>query len=79
MQPDITLSLQWQQPLQAFLSYLQFERGYSPKTLDSYQRQLQQLALSIDDSGTHWLNLSETQLKQYIIGYSVFSWVQNKL
>ena len=68
MQPDITLSLQWQQPLQAFLSYLQFERGYSPKTLDSYQRQLQQLALSIDDNATHWLNLSETQLKQYIIG-----------
>ena len=68
MQPDSGLTLQWQQPLQAFLSYLQFERGYSPKTLDSYQRQLQQLALSIDDSDTHWLNLSETQLKQYIIG-----------
>ena len=38
--------MQWQQPLQAFLHYLQYERGYSSKTLDSYQRQLQQLALA---------------------------------
>jgi integrase/recombinase XerC len=66
--PDAELSLQWQQPLQAFIGYLQYERGYSNKTLDSYQRQLQQLALSIDAAGTHWLNLSDTQLKQHIIG-----------
>ena len=66
-QPEPTLSLQWQQPLQAFLAYLQFERGYSSKTLDSYQRQLMQLAASIDDADTHWLNLNETQLKQHVI------------
>ncbi|WP_166836117.1 tyrosine recombinase XerC [Rheinheimera pleomorphica] len=65
--PDSALPTQWQQPLQAFLHYLQFERGYSSKTLDSYQRQLQQLALSISDPARHWLNLSEAQLKQHII------------
>jgi integrase/recombinase XerC len=67
-QPDTPLSPQWHQPLQAFLQYLQFERGYSSKTLDSYQRQLQQLALSIADADTHWLNVTEEQLKQHIIG-----------
>lgn len=66
-QPDMSLTPQWQQPLLAFLQYLQFERGYSSKTLDSYQRQLQQLALSIADADTHWLNLTEHQLKQHII------------
>ena len=66
-QPDTPLSPQWHQPLQAFLQYLQFERGYSSKTLDSYQRQLQQLALSIADADTHWLNVTEAQLKQHII------------
>ncbi|HEY0921681.1 tyrosine recombinase XerC [Rheinheimera pacifica] len=67
-QPDTPLSPQWQQPLQAFLQYLQFERGYSSKTLDSYQRQLQQLALSIADADAHWLNITEDQLKQHIVG-----------
>lgn len=67
-QPDTQLTPQWQQPLQAFLHYLQFERGYSSKTLDSYQRQLLQLALSIDNTDTHWLNLTDDQLKQHIIG-----------
>ena len=65
--PDSSLSPLWQQPLQDFLRYLQFERGYSSKTLDSYQRQLQQLALSLNDPASHWLNLSEAQLKQHII------------
>ena len=66
--PDSTLPMQWQQPLQAFLHYLQYERGFSSKTLDSYQRQLQQLALAIPEADSHWLNLSEAQLKQHIIG-----------
>jgi len=66
-QPDTNLAAQWQQPLQAFLRYLQFERGYSDKTLDSYQRQLQQLASSITEPELNWLNLSETRLKQYIV------------
>lgn len=65
--PDSSLSPLWLQPLQDFLRYLQFERGYSSKTLDSYQRQLQQLALSLSDPASHWLNLSEAQLKQHII------------
>ena len=66
--PDSTLPTQWQQLLQAFLHYLQYERGFSSKTLDSYQRQLQQLALAIPEADSHWLNLSEAQLKQHIIG-----------
>jgi integrase/recombinase XerC len=66
-QPDSKLSAQWQQPLQAFLRYLQFERGYSNKTLDSYQRQLMQLASAITEADTDWLNLTEAQLKQYIV------------
>ena len=64
---DIELSPQWQQPLRAFISYLQYERGYSNKTLDSYQRQLMQLALSITETDSHWLNLTDSQLKQHII------------
>ena len=66
--PDTPLSLQWQTPLQAFLQYLQFERGYSSKTLDSYQRQLSQLAAAIHDPTVHWLNLTESQLKSFITG-----------
>ncbi|MGP9799323.1 tyrosine recombinase XerC [Rheinheimera sp. NSM] len=68
--PDTPLAPQWQQPLQAFLQYLQFERGYSSKTLDSYQRQLRQLALGVaeTDADSHWLNVTEEQLKQHIIG-----------
>ncbi len=66
--PDTGLPAQWQQPLQAFLSYLQYERGYSSKTLDTYQRQLQHLALSMTAVDSHWLNLTEAQLKQHIVG-----------
>ena len=66
-QPDTALSFHWQAPLQAFLTYLQFERGYSSKTLDSYQRQLRQLALSIADADSHWLELTKEQLEQHII------------
>ncbi|MBZ9613804.1 tyrosine recombinase XerC [Rheinheimera maricola] len=65
--PDTPLTPQWQLPLQAFLHYLRFERGYSSATLDSYQRQLQQLALSIADPGSHWLTVTEAQLKQHVI------------
>ncbi|MBU1310662.1 MAG: site-specific integrase, partial [Gammaproteobacteria bacterium] len=69
-QPEPLLAPQWLQPLQDFLAYLQFERGYSSKTLDSYQRQLQQLALSVaaTDATSHWLNVTEDQLKQHITG-----------
>jgi len=65
--PDTPLALQWQQPLQAFISYLQYERGYSSKTLESYTRQLTQLAHAITEPDTHWLNLTEEQLKHYIV------------
>lgn len=67
MLPDSALPTQWQQPLQAFLHYLHYERGYSSKTLDSYQRQLLQLALAIPEAHSHWFNLTENQLKQHII------------
>jgi integrase/recombinase XerC len=66
-QPDTTDLPQWQQPLQAFLRYLHYERGYSSKTRDSYQRQLQQLILAVTAPDSHWLNISETQLKQHIV------------
>lgn len=65
--PNVELSPQWQQPLLAFISHLQYERGYSSKTLDSYQRQLEQLALSISETDSHWLNLTDNQIKQHII------------
>jgi integrase/recombinase XerC len=66
-QPDPSDMPQWQQPLRAFLRYLQYERGYSNKTLDSYQRQLLQLALAVTAPDSHWLNISEAQLKQHIV------------
>jgi len=57
----------WQQPLSRFLDYLRFERGYRPHTLQTYQRQLEQLALSLQDQPRlHWLNLTEQQLQQHI-------------
>ncbi len=65
--PDIPLSAQWLTPLQQFLAYLQFERGYSSKTLDSYQRQLIQAAQALNQGNRHWLTLTEAELKQHII------------
>ena len=65
--PDIPLSTQWLKPLQQFLAYLQFERGYSNKTLDSYQRQLIQAAQALNQGNRHWLTLTEAELKQHII------------
>ena len=67
MPPDTDLAPQWKTPLQAFLQYLKYERGYSDKTLSSYQRQLTQVAAGITDTQLNWLNLSEAQLKQHII------------
>ncbi len=65
--PDTQLDAQWLKPLQQFLAYLQFERGYSSKTLDSYQRQLIQAAQALNQGNRHWLNLTEAELKQHII------------
>lgn len=65
--PDTQLDAQWLKPLQQFLAYLQFERGYSSKTLDSYQRQLMQAAQALHQGNRHWLNLTEAELKQHII------------
>ena len=61
------LSPRWHTLLDNFLRYLHYERGYSPKTLDSYQRQLQQLALSLSEQDVDWLTLTDEQLKQHII------------
>lgn len=66
--PEPAVLPQWQQPLQAFLRYLHYERGYSSKTRDSYQHQLQQLALAVTEPDSHWLNLTEAQLKSHIVG-----------
>lgn len=65
--PDTQVDAQWLKPLQQFLAYLQFERGYSSKTLDSYQRQLIQAAQALNQGNRHWLNLTEAELKQHII------------
>jgi len=52
--------------LQQFLHYLQFERAYSKQTLSTYQQQLQAVWLSIP--AADWLQLSERQLQQHILG-----------
>lgn len=65
--PTTELAAVWLQPITAFLHYLQFERGYSRQTLDTYQRQLRQLALDNTDDATTWLNISEPQLKHHIV------------
>lgn len=72
-----SLNADWQQPITAFLQYLQYERGYSKNTLVSYQRQLQQVALSITEHAEqtkplseanqlNWLTLEQRHLKSHI-------------
>lgn len=58
----------WQQPVADFLNYLQHERGYSSKTLQTYQLQLNQVAASLSSSDKHWLTLTEQQLQQHLSG-----------
>jgi integrase/recombinase XerC len=57
----------WQQPLQAFLDHLRYERRYSPHTLDNYQRQLLQLAHGCVSSTANWFELTETTLKKQLM------------
>ncbi|MDX3772617.1 tyrosine recombinase XerC [Chromatiaceae bacterium AAb-1] len=61
------LTTEWQQLLNRFLEYLRYERGYSHKTLETYQRQLTRLAAGFTEPGQHWLTLNEAQLQQYIV------------
>jgi integrase/recombinase XerC len=56
----------WQADLSAFLAYLKHERGYSDKTLSSYQLQLCAVASQLAGQARHWLDLSETQLQLHI-------------
>lgn len=67
---ESVLSVDWQQPIDNFLYYLQYERGYSKNTLASYQRQLQQVGLSVYNNPEwqqlNWFTLEQAQLKQHI-------------
>jgi integrase/recombinase XerC len=56
----------WQADLSAFLAYLKHERGYSDKTLSSYQLQLAAVASQLAEQAGHWVGLTETQLQQHI-------------
>jgi integrase/recombinase XerC len=56
----------WQADLSAFLAYLKHERGYSDKTLSSYQLQLCAVASQVAEQANHWVELTETQLQQHI-------------
>lgn len=64
------LNVDWQQPIDDFLHYLQYERGYSKNTLASYHRQLQQVAISTlnnpEYAQLNWLTLEQQHLKQHI-------------
>jgi len=52
--------------LSAFLAYLKHERGYSDKTLSSYQLQLSAVASQVAEQANHWVELTETQLQLHI-------------
>jgi len=56
----------WQADLSAFLAYLKHERGYSDKTLTSYQLQLCAVASQLAEQAQHWVELTETQLQLHI-------------
>lgn len=56
----------WQADLSAFLVYLKHERGYSDKTLSSYQLQLSAVASQVAEQANHWVELTETQLQLHI-------------
>ena len=56
----------WQADLSAFLAYLKHERGYSDKTLSSYQLQLSAVASQVAEQANHWVDLTETQLQLHI-------------
>ena len=63
LQPELA---DWQADLSAFLAYLKHERGYSDKTLTSYQLQLCAVASQLAAQASHWVELSETQLQLHI-------------
>jgi len=53
--------------LSQFLTYLQFERAYSPQTLSSYQQQLSAVAMQLQTQASHWRELSHEQLQQHLL------------
>ena len=63
LQPELA---DWQADLSAFLAYLKHERGYSDKTLSSYQLQLSAVASQVAEQADHWVELTETQLQLHI-------------
>jgi len=50
--------------LAEFFAYLRHERGFSPKTIHSYQQQLQAVASQLNQAD--WCLLTEAQLQQHI-------------
>ncbi len=53
--------------LQQFLQYLRFERAYSNKTIETYERQLSAVASQLADQATHWAGLRTPQLQHHIM------------
>ncbi|TPV54294.1 tyrosine recombinase XerC [Aestuariibacter sp. GS-14] len=60
--PDLQLAPDCAHWLQKFLAFLRYERGLSSHTLSNYQRQLTQVALSLDLQ--HWQALTQSKVKQ---------------
>lgn len=60
------LAPHWNTLLTAYLDNLRHERGYSPQTLATYQRQLTATALFFNDSLTGWQVLTERHLQQHL-------------
>ncbi|MDH5361578.1 MAG: site-specific integrase, partial [Gammaproteobacteria bacterium] len=53
--------------LNDFLGYLQHQRRLSPRTISSYQRDLQQASLYCQQQAIeHWSDLNVHKLRQYV-------------
>ncbi|WP_440054675.1 tyrosine recombinase XerC [Pseudoalteromonas sp. T1lg65] len=61
----ITLSDQWQQPIDAFMGFLRHEKSYSPHTLSQYRIQLVQAASFFCSGSNSWLDVSPEQIRRY--------------
>lgn len=60
------LPLHWARLLTSYLDYLRHERGYSPQTIATYQRQLTATAVFFNDSLNGWHTLTERHLQQHL-------------
>ena len=61
---DLAVYQPW---LQQFLSWLNYERGYSQQTLSTYRQQLEAVAQQLSDRVTHWRELTPQLLQQHLM------------